>query len=50
MRLPQGYLTWIMTLLLAALLGLAGWMFWALGKVEDARQKGRPAAVEPSAR
>lgn len=39
MYLPKNSLTWIMILLLALLVGLAGWMFWALGKVERVSER-----------
>ncbi len=37
------YTTWIMLLLLLALLGLTAWMFWAIQKIEEQRKSGRQA-------
>jgi cbb3-type cytochrome oxidase subunit 3 len=35
------YTTWIMLLLLLALLGLTAWMFWAIQKIEGDHVPGR---------
>ncbi|HSJ02086.1 MAG: hypothetical protein ACAI34_08860 [Verrucomicrobium sp.] len=49
--LPKNFLTWLMLLLLVILVGIASWMYWALGKVEGAKGKrgGVPAEVQGSA-
>lgn len=36
-HLPKNFVTWLMILLLFVLVGLAGWMYWALTRVEDYR-------------
>jgi hypothetical protein len=46
MYLPKNFLTWIMILLLLLLVGLAGWMFWALGKVERVSERNAGVAGE----
>lgn len=47
MSAPTTIFTWIMWLLLAGLVALAGWIFWAVGKVEDAKREGVIPAVVP---
>ena len=49
MSAPKTIFTWIMWLLLAALVALAGWIFWAVGKVEDAKREGGKPTVAPVA-
>lgn len=48
MSSPKTIFTWIMWLLLAALVALAGWIFWAVDKVEDAKREGKKTAVAPA--
>lgn len=48
MSTPKTIFTWIMWLLLAALVALAGWIFWAVGKVENAKREGMKPGVAPA--
>jgi hypothetical protein len=36
--LPKNFVTWLMILLLLVLAGMAGWMYWALTRVEEHRE------------
>ncbi len=46
--MSRKFATWIMTLLFLVLLGLTGWIIWAVNKVDEARKAGHSAVQRPA--
>jgi hypothetical protein len=44
MRMPQNPVRWVLTILFLTLIGLTAWIAWAMGKLEERRD--REKAVE----